>query len=269
MLYYIFWRIFLTLAEQKFRQKCNELKKRISEIEQSNEIATIALSRTRISIRRLRLENSVLLERLEHRLVSLSDNSETKEDLSRPTSPVLTDDLLNLKAARNGLTKSKKPKTVLNTSSTTKKLARDPDLPKKPLNAYWIFFEKEKERVKAELEAKGSEKPTADVSKTLTDMWKALSDDEKRPYQKLFEEDRVRYQREMSVFNQKKDTETSKPGDRGNGDQGLSEAEEEHSEVQDDLPESEGIKRQKLNPSTEGIAGETKQEAVIPEANSL
>lgn len=243
------------------------MKKRISEIEQSNEIATIALSRTRIAIRRLRLENSVLLERLEQRLVSLSENPESKEDMSRPIPPVLTDDLLNLKTARNGSAKSKKPKASLSTSSTTKKLARDPDLPKKPMNAYWMFFEKEKERMKAELEAKSPEKSTFDVSKTLTDMWKSLSDDEKRPYQKLFEEDRARYQKEMSIFNLRKDAETSKSSEAVAEEQDLSEAEAESAEAQSNS-EGERIKRQKLNPSTNDTP-ETKNEEMADEANSL
>lgn len=238
------------------------MKKRISEIEQSNEIATIALSRTRIAIRRLRLENSVLLERLEQRLLSLSENPELKEDMSRPIPPVLTDDLLNLKTVRNGTTKSKKLKASLNTSASTKKMARDPDLPKKPMNAYWIFFEKEKDRVKAELEAKSPEKPTSDVSKTLTDMWKALSEEEKKPYQKLFEEDRARYQKEMSIFNLKKDAD-SKSSDAVSGEHNLSETDEENAHN-----DNESIKRQKLNPSTKSTLDETPKET-NNEENSL
>lgn len=238
------------------------MKKRISEIEQSNEIASIALSRTRIAIRRLRLENSVLLERLELRLLDLPEFPESKEDMSRPTSPVLTDDILNLKAARNGSMKTKKPKVTLSTSSATKKIARDPYLPKKPVNAYWVFFEMEKEKLKTQLEAKGTEIPAADIPKTLSDIWKGMSDEEKKPFQKLFEDDRDRYQKDMSVYSQI--TETSKSSDPNGED--LS-AEEENTNALDELPRSEGNKRQKLSSSIDD-SQETKIEAGL-EANNL
>lgn len=239
----------LTLEEQKFKQKCNELKKRISEIEESNEIATIALSRTRVAIRRLRLENSVLLEKLEQRLMSLPQTPESFEDMSRPTSPILTDELMNLKAVKNGNGKNKKLKATLTSSSSVKKMARDPNLPKKPLNAYWIFFEKEKERVKAELEAGKSEKPALDVSKTLTERWKSMSDEQKSPYQKLYEEDRLRYQTEMTIFNQNKDGENSTTISQQNNREPDASEEDENTSVMREPLESEHVKRQKLDSS--------------------
>lgn len=74
----------LTIKEQKIKQKCNELRKRIQEIEECNEISLLALSRTRASIRRSRLQYSILLERLYDRALSQSHL-----EGARPWLPVL------------------------------------------------------------------------------------------------------------------------------------------------------------------------------------
>lgn len=77
----------LTNEEQKIKQKCNELKRRIQEVEECNEISLLALSRTRASIRRYRLQYSTLLERLHDRALSQGHQEGT-----RPWLPVLFED---------------------------------------------------------------------------------------------------------------------------------------------------------------------------------
>ncbi|CUM47155.1 unnamed protein product [Debaryomyces tyrocola] len=203
--------------EQKFKQKCKELKKRITEVEESNEVATLALSRTKMTIRRLRLEYAVLLERLEQRAIMIPDGNTELEDMSPPPSPTILDESLNTtnaKLTRNGLSKrgGKKAKGVSNTAgnsgnnnSRTQRI-RDPDLPKRPTNAYLIFCEMEKERIKHELEERNPGAVT-ELSKSLTEAWKNLDDEKRKPYYKLYEDDRDRYQREMAVYNQKKQIE--------------------------------------------------------------
>lgn len=74
----------LTNEEQKIKQKCNELKRRIQEVEECNEISLLALSRTRASIRRYRLQYSVLLERLHDRALA-----QGHQEGNRPWLPVL------------------------------------------------------------------------------------------------------------------------------------------------------------------------------------
>lgn len=139
-----------------------------------------------------------------------------EEDMTPPPSPTILDESLNssnTKLTRNGLSKKgKRGKTGANLAGTgggpnrVQKI-RDPDLPKRPTNAYLIFCEMEKERIKKELEEK-SPGAVTDLSKTLTENWKNLNDEERKPYYKLYEDDRERYQREMVVYNQKKQIET-------------------------------------------------------------
>lgn len=193
------------------------MKKRITEVEESNEVATLALSRSKMAIRRLRLEYAVLLERLEQRAIMIPDGNTELEDMSPPPSPTILDESLNTtnaKLTRNGLSKrgGKKAKGVSNTTgnsgsnnSRTQRI-RDPDLPKRPTNAYLIFCEMEKERIKHELEERNPGAVT-ELSKSLTEAWKNLDDEKRKPYYKLYEDDRDRYQREMSVYNQKKQIE--------------------------------------------------------------
>lgn len=188
-------------AEQKFKQKCSELRKRILEVEESNEISTIALSRTRLSIRRLRLEHSILLERLENQFVKTYGANEL---MSQPPDPTLWDDAINLKVDKNGGPKTKKGKPLLSTNGTTKKTVRDPDLPKRPTNAYLMFCEREKEKLRNQLTTNNSGKNTSDLTKILTDTWKGLDEEQKKPFQELYEEDRERYKREMEEYNKKK-----------------------------------------------------------------
>lgn len=151
-----------------------------------------------MSIRRLRLEHAILLERLEGQIVQTSANDEM---MSTPPNPTLLDDSLNIKSVRNGASKSKKSKTYLLSNGSTKKAVRDPHLPKRPTNAYLMFCEKEKERIKIDVMANGSGK---DISKVLTDSWKELDSEQKKPYQQLYEEDRERYKREMIEYNKRK-----------------------------------------------------------------
>lgn len=80
---------------------------------------------------------------------------------------------------------------------------RDPELPKRPSNAYLIFCEVEKERVRQQLED-DPDSALNDLSKTLTEEWKNLDDEARKPYYKLYEDDRETYQREMSIYSQRK-----------------------------------------------------------------
>lgn len=237
----------LTFTEQKFKQKCKELKKRILEVEGNNEIATLALSRTKAAIRRARLEYAILIERLEDRAILIPDGINAFEEMASPPVPSVLDESISSsgsKLARNGLMKkaTKRTKTTTTTSGNpvVKSLkTRDPDLPKKPTNAYLRFCEMEKERIKQELEEK-TPGVAVDLSKTMTEAWKNLSEDDRKPYYKLYEEDRLRYQKEMLVYTQKKQG-TEDPEELPNKKQKLdSNIDEETPEIKDDEDMEEG-----------------------------
>lgn len=75
------------MAELKYKQKCKDLRKRIREIENHNEIVTISIARTKRAIQRIRLERALLLEKLEEKTMLKVDDSDGTP--SPPPSPVL------------------------------------------------------------------------------------------------------------------------------------------------------------------------------------
>lgn len=211
--------------EQKFKQKCYELEKRIAEVEESNEISTIALSRTRMSMRRLKLEYFILLERLEKKLCFEYDPQMALEGVPQVTLPTFLDYTAALKA--------NKPKKKEGRPS--KKIPRDPNLPKRPTNAYIMFYEREKDRVKADMESLVPPKPLTELSKTLSDIWKSLDEREKEPYMKLYEEDRERYRREMLLYKNERKSDGDQAQDGSTGDQAEGDPHPEMSYMDADL----------------------------------
>lgn len=190
-----------------YKQKCQELQQRLAEVEELNEVATLALSRTRAAIRRLRLEHAILLERVEERALAVPEGLNLFEEMACPPNPILMNEALGAAGmARIGVMRRPiKKKTAGGAGGGAGGLAkhklRDPSQPKRPTNAYLIFCDLEKERVKREAEAAGV---TGDLLKLLTEAWRKMSDEARKPFYKLYEDDRLRYQREMAEFNDKK-----------------------------------------------------------------
>lgn len=137
----------------------------------------------------------------------ISETDTPQELMTRAHYPTLTDECLSFKTSKTSSSKGKKAKLAVGSSSATKKAARDPNLPKRPTNAYLMFCEKEKERIKADHEQRQSGRPVTEIARLLTDAWKTLDEDERKPYIKLYEEDRERYRREMLTYNRNKQSE--------------------------------------------------------------
>lgn len=201
-------------TEQKFKQKCGELKKRISEIEETNEIAVLALSRTRTSIRRLRLEYSILLERLEDRVYNFL-SSEATDLILRPGSPALLDETLNLRSAKLGNSKGSSEKADKSGRAASRRAVKDPNMPKRPASAYFFFCEQEREKLREEFEAQNPGKPATEFTKQLVESWKSLAPDLKAPFMKSHEEDKQRYAKEMLVYNERKTSEKATVASEG------------------------------------------------------
>lgn len=175
------------------------MKKRIEEIDQSNELATLAISRTKNSIRRMRLEYSILLERLEQNAVDLPDNY---EEMFAPPSPSM--DINDEKTLKGpALKRQKRSKADEPNSGDSKTRIRDPNLPKRPTNAYLIFCELEKARMKQST-GDSTLSTVTDLGRSLIEAWKNLDDESRKPYHKIYEEDRERYRREMMAYKKNK-----------------------------------------------------------------
>lgn len=164
----------------------NDLKRKVDELKEHNEVLALGIQRTRLSVKRLKLEYSVLLERLESR-VDL--DPELRYENPLPTLESFKKELLTKPLKK---TKSKRQKAK----------DRDPNMPKRPTNAYLLFCEMNKEKVRQQ----GSQ----DVSKDLTEAWKNLNEQDRKPYYKLYTEDRERYQKEMERYSMKADPDVAK-----------------------------------------------------------
>jgi len=84
-----------------------------------------------------------------------------------------------------------------------KKKPKDKNAPKKPQTAYFVMCNEKRNEIKASLE-----NPTmAAVSKKMGEMWKNLSEDERKYYIQKNVEQKERYEREMAIY---KETENYK-----------------------------------------------------------
>ncbi|KAK8803596.1 hypothetical protein WA158_001290 [Blastocystis sp. Blastoise] len=99
-----------------------------------------------------------------------------------------------------------------------RKHRKAPEAPKKPLTPY-IFYSKEmRDAVKDSLDPNSK---VTDIIKAIANKWKALSEEEKEPYNKKASEDKDRYSREMDAYdgpmqipiNNKKNRKNSKHPD--------------------------------------------------------
>lgn len=73
------------------------------------------------------------------------------------------------------------------------------------------FCELEKEKFKKEAEAEGKQ---IDLSKTLGEAWKQLSEEDRKPYYDIYNEDKERYSKEMAIYeaNKPKKAKAAKVG---------------------------------------------------------
>jgi len=77
---------------------------------------------------------------------------------------------------------------------------KDPNAPKKPMNGYMFFANENREKVK-------SENPKLKATEVVTELgaqWKALSIEDRKPYAKMAEDDKVRYATALEKYNANK-----------------------------------------------------------------
>lgn len=94
-------------------------------------------------------------------------------------------------------------------SSRKKSQLKDPDAPKKPPTAYMLFAKEHRPTVKGELESEFEDKKqlNSEVSKALGQRWKQMSDDEKKPYNKLVKKATTVFDNQMKAYTRPSDDE--------------------------------------------------------------
>ncbi|KAK7202765.1 hypothetical protein BZA70DRAFT_284911 [Myxozyma melibiosi] len=215
----------IPLSEEiKYKQKCKDLKRRISQIEDQNDILSLRIARSKRAVQRMRLERALLLEKLEERTILKVDDSEgspspppsvsprthkhRRRDSDGSLSPSSKDHVSGFTSisAHSATAKSANSPAPHSASaapnsvptSKRKQPPRDPNAPKRPQNAYIIFCDHEKERVRADGIAHGGE--NFDLTKAMAEAWRDLGDDGRKPYYELYDAEKARYNREMEAY---------------------------------------------------------------------
>ncbi|GIL65240.1 hypothetical protein Vafri_19053 [Volvox africanus] len=86
------------------------------------------------------------------------------------------------------------------------KKIKDPNAPKKPLGAYMWFCKDVRESVKKENPGLS----VTEIGKRLGELWKEVSEEDKKKYLKQAEEDKERYNKESAAYNKEKNKEKEK-----------------------------------------------------------
>ncbi|KAL6183841.1 PREDICTED: HMG1/2-like protein [Fragaria vesca subsp. vesca] len=121
----------------------------------------------------------------------------------------------NAKKADSKLAVNKKPAKATRAS---KKAAKDPNKPKRPASAFFVFMEEFRKQFNKE---NPNNKAVSAVGKAAGAKWKSMSDAEKAPYVAKSDKRKVEYEKLMKAYNMKQA-------------EGNTAAEEEGSEVNDD-----------------------------------
>ncbi|KAK9474815.1 uncharacterized protein V1510DRAFT_428162 [Dipodascopsis tothii] len=202
--------------ELKYRQKCKDLKKRIREIEEHNDVLTIRLSRAKRAAQRMRLERALLLEKLEEKTLLRVDDSDgspsppaspaRKRRRSDASSPEPSGPSFHAfsnadaRAKAGGAAAAGAGAGAAGAAAKKRQhVQRDPNAPKRPQNAYIIFCDHEKERVRATIE-KSQPGEAFDLTKAMAEAWRDLGDDGRKPYYELYDAEKARYNREMEAY---------------------------------------------------------------------
>lgn len=77
-----------------------------------------------------------------------------------------------------------------------RKRRKDPNAPKRPLSAFFLFCADERPKVRVE----NPELGVGEIAKELGERWAGLSSDAKRKYYERHQKDRARYQREKKAY---------------------------------------------------------------------
>eukprot|EP00745_Piridium_sociabile_P012208 TRINITY_DN1894_c0_g2_i2.p2 TRINITY_DN1894_c0_g2~~TRINITY_DN1894_c0_g2_i2.p2 ORF type:complete len:106 (+),score=9.51 TRINITY_DN1894_c0_g2_i2:2090-2407(+) len=77
-----------------------------------------------------------------------------------------------------------------------KRAKKDPNQPKRPQTAYFAFLDERRTSVRQ----KNPESTIKELSGILGAQWRELTEEEKAPFQRIADEDRRRYETEMTVY---------------------------------------------------------------------
>lgn len=200
-------------VESRYFQKCLDLKRKVLDIEQHNELLALSINRNKRDLKRLRVEKVVLLDKLNgvNRLLDYVDAEAESEESADEIDETLNepieseDESVSEDDKKTGNSHTAKKTSSIGEEATPavkkKPPPRDPKLPKRPQNAYILFCEREKESVKRELEL-SNKNGQFDLTKAMAEKWHELPSEAKKEFYEMYESDRERYVREMVAYDQ-------------------------------------------------------------------
>lgn len=100
------------------------------------------------------------------------------------------------KMKRNDLIQLLSGGKVVATNIKSKRAKKDPNAPKRFLSAYFYYANRERPLIRSE----HPDWKVTEVARETGRRWALLSESEKVPFQRLSDEDRVRYEREMRSY---------------------------------------------------------------------
>ncbi|XP_052191418.1 high mobility group B protein 3-like [Diospyros lotus] len=104
------------------------------------------------------------------------------------------------------------------------KAAKDPNKPKRPASAFFVFMEEFRKQYK---EKHPNNKSVAAVGKAGGDKWKSLSDAEKAPFAAKAEKRKTEYNKQIAAYNKRM---AEGPADEDESDKSRSEVNDEDEE---------------------------------------
>ncbi|KAI9799067.1 MAG: hypothetical protein M1833_004261 [Piccolia ochrophora] len=204
-------------VEAAYRNKCVELKRRTHEVDEANDAYRLRKVRLTRGILKLRLERAFLLEQLAKRTSANVEDSEgspsppptpkekplrTKRGHRRPTPASPNSSPLPLAMAPLAPTPPLKPHR--NTHASTAHHAAEsspsgtplPKPPKRPANAYMLFTEVERPRIRAE----HAQDPEHDMPKALALAWREMDPEQQKPWFRLYDDKRKAYEKDREEY---------------------------------------------------------------------
>jgi len=95
-----------------------------------------------------------------------------------------------------------------------KKVKKDPDAPKRPMTAYFMYMNEQRPLIKQE----NPDIKFGEIAQVISKKFKALTEDQQEKYNKLASKDKERYKKEMAAYKSKKAAEEASAKDASDDD---------------------------------------------------
>ncbi|XP_067932522.1 uncharacterized protein [Watersipora subatra] len=181
------------------------LKKQCEKLEQRNERLLHRLHSVGSILKQYKKEKAFLMQRLDQH----GDNYREAPAALPYENQEGNKAILN---AMKQLVSTKRPKSGTETQTPSRKKAKmelkDPNAPKKPVNAYVMFFQHHRHSVQETyFKDHKTEIGNHELTRIVGQQWNKLSTEEKQVFYNLYEKDKERYQKELTKYESSKDGE--------------------------------------------------------------